>query len=118
MISDTFKACSSLIPPLLTNCFFCLNLIEISSLNKKCLDIGSSTGGFTDCLLQRRAHSVVAIDTGYGQAADKIRNDSRVMLSERTNARYMDRLEKPVNLVVIDVSFISILKIIPNVLLF
>jgi 23S rRNA (cytidine1920-2'-O)/16S rRNA (cytidine1409-2'-O)-methyltransferase len=94
-----------------------LNVSDIKVLNKNCLDVGSSTGGFTDCLLQRNANSVVAIDTGYGQAADKIRNDSRGMLSERTNARYMEPLEKPANLVVIDVSFISILKIIPNVLL-
>ena len=92
-----------------------LKMTEISNNNKKCLDIGVSTGGFTDCLLQNGALFVEAIDSGYGQAADKIRNHSKVKLRERTNARYIDQLDQLVDIITIDVSFISILKILPNI---
>ena len=93
--------------------------LKESKLNikgKRCLDIGVSTGGFTDCLLQAGASIVYAVDVGYGQTADKIRNHEKVELFERTNARDMEKLNKPVDLLTIDVSFISILKIVPNIL--
>lgn len=71
-------------------------------------DIGASTGGFTDCLLQRGATKVYAIDVGYGQLAWKLRQDPRVVVMERTNARYLTTLPEPVPLIVSDVSFISL----------
>jgi 23S rRNA (cytidine1920-2'-O)/16S rRNA (cytidine1409-2'-O)-methyltransferase len=71
-------------------------------------DVGASTGGFTDCLLQRGALRVYAIDVGYGQLAWKLRQDARVAVMERTNARYVDSLPEPVDLATIDVSFISL----------
>jgi 23S rRNA (cytidine1920-2'-O)/16S rRNA (cytidine1409-2'-O)-methyltransferase len=74
-----------------------------------CIDVGASTGGFTDCLLQRGAAHVVAIDTGYGQMDFKLRQDARVRLLEKTNARYLTReaVVEIVDLVVVDVAFIS-----------
>lgn len=77
-------------------------------------DVGASTGGFTDCLLQRGAARVYAIDVGYGQLAWQLRRDPRVVVMERTNARYLERLPEPVDLVVIDVSFISLELILPR----
>ncbi len=76
---------------------------------KVCLDVGASTGGFTDCLLQHGASRVVAIDTGYGQMDFKLRQDPRVRLLEKTNARYVtsDMIGELVDLIVIDVAFIS-----------
>jgi 23S rRNA (cytidine1920-2'-O)/16S rRNA (cytidine1409-2'-O)-methyltransferase len=71
-------------------------------------DVGASTGGFTDCLLQNGATRVYAIDVGYGQLAWKLRQDSRVVVIERTNARYLSELPEPVSLIVSDVSFISL----------
>lgn len=85
--------------------------IDVSGRN--CLDIGASTGGFTDCLLQRGAAHVTAVDTGFGQIAMKLRNDPRVRLAERTNARFLapNALAEPgapiLTLLVMDVSFIS-----------
>ena len=81
------------------------------------LDVGCSTGGFTDCLLQRRAERVYAVDVGYGLIDWKLRQDPRVVLLERTNIRYIDRLliPEPVDLAVIDVSFISLTLVLPNV---
>lgn len=78
-------------------------------------DLGASTGGFTDCLLQRGAAKVYAVDVGYGQIDDRLRHDPRVIVMERTNARYLDDLPEPVDLVVIDVSFISLQLIFPVV---
>ena len=78
-------------------------------------DVGASTGGFTDCLLQRGAERVYAIDVGYGQLAWKLRQDPRVIAMERTNARYLESLPEVVDLVTIDVSFISLKLIIPAV---
>jgi 23S rRNA (cytidine1920-2'-O)/16S rRNA (cytidine1409-2'-O)-methyltransferase len=78
-------------------------------------DLGASTGGFTDCLLQRGAAKVFAIDVGYGQLAWKIRQDERVVVMERTNARHLQRLEQAVNLVVGDLSFISLRLILPAI---
>ncbi|MGO8797380.1 MAG: TlyA family RNA methyltransferase [Candidatus Sulfotelmatobacter sp.] len=81
--------------------------IEVSG--KICLDVGASTGGFTDCLLQHGAVRVIAIDTGYGQMDFKLRQDPRVRLLEKTNARYVTRdlIGDEVDLIVIDVAFIS-----------
>lgn len=80
------------------------------------LDIGASTGGFTDCLLQRGATKVYAIDVGHGQLAWKIRNDPRVIVREKLNARFLSRADIPdeIDLCVIDVSFISLTLILPN----
>ncbi|OQW33194.1 MAG: rRNA methyltransferase [Nitrospira sp. SG-bin1] len=82
-----------------------------------CLDVGCSTGGFTDCLLQRGAARVYAVDVGYGQFDWRLRQDPRVVLIERTNIRYMppSAVPEPVDLVVIDVSFISLMKVLPPV---
>ena len=82
---------------------------------KICLDIGSSTGGFTDCLLQRGAARVYAIDVGTAQLDWKLRNDPRVVVAEQVNARYLTRAEVPeaVDLAVMDVSFISVTMILP-----
>jgi 23S rRNA (cytidine1920-2'-O)/16S rRNA (cytidine1409-2'-O)-methyltransferase len=91
-----------------------LDHFEINVAARACLDVGASTGGFTDCLLQRGAAHVTAIDTGFGQIAMKLRNDPRVKLMERTNARLLEAgtLESPnqnqkKTLLVMDVSFIS-----------
>ena len=83
---------------------------------ERCLDVGASTGGFTDCLLQRGAAHVVAVDVGYGQLAAKLRDDPRVEVRERTNARELPPLEPPVDLVTVDVSFISLTVVLPAVL--
>jgi 23S rRNA (cytidine1920-2'-O)/16S rRNA (cytidine1409-2'-O)-methyltransferase len=82
---------------------------KIEVQDKLCLDVGASTGGFTDCLLQHGAARVIAIDTGYGQMDFKLRQDARVRLLEKTNARYLtrDALAATVDLIVMDVSFIS-----------
>jgi 23S rRNA (cytidine1920-2'-O)/16S rRNA (cytidine1409-2'-O)-methyltransferase len=76
-------------------------------------DVGASTGGFTDCLLQRGARRVYAIDVGYGQLAWKLRQDPRVVVMDRTNARHLEKLAEPVDLATIDASFISLKLIIP-----
>jgi len=82
------------------------------------LDVGASTGGFTDCLLQHGASRVYAVDVGYGQLAWKLRQDPRVVVIERTNARYLTRKEipEPIDITTIDVSFISVKKILPSIL--
>lgn len=87
-----------------------------------CIDVGASTGGFTDCLLQHGAASVLAVDTGYGQIAERLRIDPRVTLRERCNARLLapaelfDAAALPVTLLVMDVSFISATLVLPAVL--
>jgi len=78
-------------------------------------DIGASTGGFTDCLLQRGAARVYAIDVGYGQLAWRLRNGPRVVVLERTNIRYLEGLPEPVDLATVDVSFISLELVLPVV---
>jgi len=85
-----------------------------------CADIGASTGGFTDCLLQHGATRVHAIDVGYGQLHEKLRKDPRVRSRERVNARYLtdEDLPEKVGAVVIDVSFISLTQVLPSVLTF
>ena len=79
----------------------------------RCLDVGASTGGFTDCLLQHGAREVVAVDVGYGQLAQKLRDDPRVFVHERTNARTLTPVQigGPVDLVVVDASFIGLGKL-------
>src|SRR6266487_1791695 len=79
------------------------------------LDVGSSTGGFTDCLLQHGAKRVYAIDVGQGQLAWTLRNDPRVVVMEHTNIRYLTSLSEPVQCVVIDVSFISLRLVLPAI---
>jgi len=82
---------------------------------KVCADVGASTGGFTDCLLQNSAEKVYAIDVGYGLLHWKLRQNPKVILMERTNARYLEALPEPVDLVTIDASFISLGLILPAV---
>jgi len=92
-----------------------LDAFALSPQNAVCADVGASTGGFTDVLLQRGAIRVYAIDVGYGQLAWNLRQDNRVIVMERTNARYIDALPEPINLVTIDASFISLKLILPVV---
>jgi len=90
--------------------------IEVNGL--ACLDVGASTGGFTDCLLQRGAARVIAVDTGYGQMDFRLRQDPRVRLLEKTNARYLthEALGEFVSFVAMDVSFISATLVLPAVI--
>lgn len=83
-----------------------------------CLDVGASTGGFTDCLLQRGARRVYALDVGYGQLDARLRGDPRVVVMERVNARHLaaDALPEPCDLITVDVSFISLAKVVPALL--
>src|SRR5437763_3541445 len=88
----------------------------VSTAGITALDIGASTGGFTDCLLQQGARKVYAIDVGHGQLAWKIRSDPRVVVREKLNARFLSRADvpEPIDLCVADVSFISLTLILPN----
>ena len=90
---------------------------QIEVRGKICLDVGTSTGGFTDCLLQHGASRVIAVDTGHGQIAMQLRQDPRVRLLENTNGRYLTpgQLKEFVDLIVIDVSFISATLVLPPV---
>lgn len=89
---------------------------QIEVPDRIALDVGASTGGFTDCLLQHGAKKVYAVDVGYGQLAWKLRQDPRVVNWERTNIRYLDpvNLADPIQLVVVDASFISLRLILPK----
>ncbi len=96
---------------------------SIDLAGRICMDVGTSTGGFTDCMLQHGAREVIAVDTGYGQIAQRLRSDARVKLLERTNARYLtaEKLRsvgarEDVSFLAIDVSFISVTLILPAVL--
>src|SRR3982075_170943 len=93
-----------------------LDHFRVDVADKVALDIGASTGGFTDCLLQRGAKKVYAVDVGHGQLAWRIRNDSRVVVLEKVNARTLSQEQIPghIDLVVIDVSFISLTLILPS----
>ncbi|KOA20934.1 hemolysin A [Clostridium homopropionicum DSM 5847] len=95
-----------------------INTFKIDLEGKICMDIGASTGGFTDCMLQNGAKQVFSIDVGYGQFAWKLRTDPRVVCMERTNARYITNEDIGVftDFASIDVSFISLTKIIPPIL--
>jgi 23S rRNA (cytidine1920-2'-O)/16S rRNA (cytidine1409-2'-O)-methyltransferase len=86
---------------------------QVECKNKRCLDVGASTGGFTDCLLQRGAAQVVAVDVGYGQLAHSLRSDARVLVLERTNARTLTaaQIQGPVDMTVVDASFIGLEKL-------
>jgi len=97
-----------------------LEELNIDITGAVCLDVGASAGGFTDCLLQHGARRVFAVDVGYGQLAWKLRQDSRVVVIDRTNIRYMpaETLPEPVDLITIDVSFISLKIVIPAVIKF
>ena len=90
---------------------------QIDLQGRQCVDIGASTGGFTDCMLQHGATSVIAVDTGYGQIAESLRRDPRVSLLERTNARYLKPgdLGSGISFVSMDVSFISATLVLPAV---
>jgi 23S rRNA (cytidine1920-2'-O)/16S rRNA (cytidine1409-2'-O)-methyltransferase len=94
-----------------------LDAFQIDPQGKVGLDVGCSTGGFTDCLLQRGASHIYAVDVGYGQFDWRLRQDPRVSLFERTNIRYVDRtvVPEPIDLAVIDVSFISLTLVLPRV---
>src|SRR5579884_353866 len=90
---------------------------RIDLRGRACVDVGASTGGFTDCMLQHGAARVIAIDTGYGQIDARLRNDARVRLLERTNARYLtpEMLGEAADFVAMDVSFISATLVLPAV---
>jgi 23S rRNA (cytidine1920-2'-O)/16S rRNA (cytidine1409-2'-O)-methyltransferase len=92
-----------------------LAVFAIDSTDRVCADLGASTGGFTDCLLQGGARRVYAVDVGYGQLDARLRSDPRIVVIERTNARYLESLPEPVSIVTIDVSFISLSLIFPAV---
>jgi 23S rRNA (cytidine1920-2'-O)/16S rRNA (cytidine1409-2'-O)-methyltransferase len=91
---------------------------HIDVAGKVCLDVGTSTGGFTDCLLQHGAARVIAVDTGHGQIDFRLRQDARVRLLEKTNARYLtpQQVGEAVDIVVMDVSFISATLVLPPVI--
>jgi 23S rRNA (cytidine1920-2'-O)/16S rRNA (cytidine1409-2'-O)-methyltransferase len=97
-----------------------LEALKLSVQGLVCLDIGASTGGFTDCLLQHGAARVYAVDVGYGQLAWRLRQDERVVVIERTNIRHMpaERIPQAVDLATIDVSFISLRIVVPAALKF
>jgi 23S rRNA (cytidine1920-2'-O)/16S rRNA (cytidine1409-2'-O)-methyltransferase len=97
-----------------------LHKLQLDVTGSICIDVGASTGGFTDCLLQHGAERVYAVDVGYGQLAWKLRQDSRVIVIERTNVRLMaaDTITAPVDLVTIDVSFISLKIVVPVIVKF
>ncbi|MCK9419795.1 MAG: TlyA family RNA methyltransferase [Nitrospirae bacterium] len=97
-----------------------LKEFKVSAENKTALDVGASTGGFTDCLLQHGCSKVYAVDVGYGQLAWKLRQDPRVVVIERVNIRHIDPvlIPEPIDIAVIDVSFISLEKVVPSILQF
>ena len=82
---------------------------------KVCVDVGASTGGFTDCLLQHGAEKVYAVDVGYGQLLDSLRKNKKVVVMERTNVKDVESFPEPIDLVVIDASFISLKSILPTI---
>lgn len=92
-----------------------LDFFDILVQDLVILDAGLSTGGFTDCLLQRGAKKIYGVDVGYGQVHEKIRQNLRVVVMEKTNLRYLDALPEQVDLVTLDLSFISVLKVIPAI---
>jgi 23S rRNA (cytidine1920-2'-O)/16S rRNA (cytidine1409-2'-O)-methyltransferase len=92
-----------------------LDEFKIDVTNLIVLDAGISTGGFTDCLLQRGAQKVYGVDVGYGDVHDKIRKDERLVLLEKTNVKLLETVGEPVDMVTLDLSFISVLKVMPAV---
>jgi len=97
-----------------------IQALELDAHGLICMDVGASTGGFTDCLLQHGAARVYAVDVGYGQMAWKLRQDMRVIVMERTNIRHLpaEAIADPIDLIAIDVSFISLKIVVPAVLKF
>ena len=97
-----------------------LDAFEFDCAGLTVIDVGASTGGFTDCVLQRAARRVYAVDVGYGQLAWKLRQDERVVVLERTNIRHLDSeaIDEECDVAVIDCSFISLAKVLPNTLTF
>jgi 23S rRNA (cytidine1920-2'-O)/16S rRNA (cytidine1409-2'-O)-methyltransferase len=93
-----------------------LDAFAVSPAGRVAADLGASTGGFTDCLLQRGAARVYAVDVGYGQLAWSLRQDPRVVVMERTNVRHLEALPEPVSLIVGDLSFISLTLVLPAIL--
>jgi 23S rRNA (cytidine1920-2'-O)/16S rRNA (cytidine1409-2'-O)-methyltransferase len=93
-----------------------LDELDVDPAGKDCLDLGASTGGFTDCLLQGGASRVIALDVGYGQLHPRLRDDPRVIVLERVNARRLDALPFAPELVTCDVSFISATQVLPPAL--
>ena len=93
-----------------------LERFSVDPAGRDCLDVGASTGGFTDCLLQAGARRVIAVDVGYGQLHPRLRGDARVTVLERTNARTLTELPFPPDLIVCDVSFISVRTALPPAL--
>ena len=93
-----------------------LDVFAVDVTGRVCLDVGASTGGFTDALLQRGAARVYALDVGRAQLAWKLRQDRRVVVMEGVNARYLEPLPEPVDLITVDVAFISLAKVLPAVL--
>jgi len=91
---------------------------RINLQGKVCLDVGASTGGFSDCMLQHGAAKVIAVDTGYGQMDFGLRNDPRILLREKTNARYLEPgdIGEPIDFIAMDVSFISATLVLPAVI--
>lgn len=96
---------------------------NINLTGRTCMDVGASTGGFTDCMLQHGAAEVIAVDTGYGQIHARLRSDPKVKLLEKTNARYLTQQDiaragaaAPVSFIAVDVSFISVTLVLPAVL--
>jgi len=94
---------------------YALDRFQLNVTAKVAADIGASTGGFTDCLIKRRARRVYAIDVGYGQLDYRLRQDSRVVVMDRVNARYPVSLPEKVDLATLDLSFISVEKVLPSV---
>lgn len=92
-----------------------MECFDVSVKDKVCMDIGASSGGFTDCMLQNGAKKVYAVDVGHGQLAWKLRNDTRVVVMEKTNIRYVkpDDIGESIDFASIDVSFISLSKVLP-----
>ena len=94
---------------------FALDHFQLDVSSKVAADIGASTGGFTDCLLKKGASRVYAVDVGYGQLDYRLRQDERVVVMERVNARYPISLPEKIDLATLDLSFISVEKVIPSV---
>lgn len=94
---------------------YALDRFQLDVTSKVAADIGASTGGFTDCLLKRGAGRVYAVDVGYGQLDYRLRRDKRVVVLERVNARYPISLPEKIDLATLDLSFISVEKVIPSV---
>src|SRR5712692_3816098 len=90
-----------------------LDTFELDPSGRVALDVGASTGGFTDCLLQRGAQRVYAVDVGHGQLAWTLRNDPHVVVMEHTNIRHLSALPEPIDCAVVDVSFISLHLVLP-----